>query len=109
TEPPEMAPLRERLELGVACQLHLEEGWERLRLTYMSPGRTMFLFQHGSRGRGTISMTARMLQRLSEAGRLRAAERVPLIDRATARARRQLAGSLTPGAATPAGANMQAG
>ena len=64
----------------------------------MSPGRTMFLFKHGSEDRGTISMTSRMLQKLCESRRMRALERSTLVDRATARARQQLTALGNPGA-----------
>ena len=93
-ESPELAPgpqLRDHLQLGFTYQLNLKDHWERVRLTYMSPGRTLFLFAHGAKGRETISMTARTLSRLCEGGRMRAFENAFLIDRATQRARQQLA------------------
>ena len=71
--------------------MNLRDQWQKVRLTYMSPGRTLFLFAHGVRGRETISMTARTLGRLCEGGRMRAFEHAFLIDRATQRARQQLA------------------
>jgi hypothetical protein len=49
-----------------------------------------------------ISMTARMLYRLCETGRLRAFENAYLIERATARARKQLAALRTGGLSTTA-------
>ena len=91
---PELAPgaqLREHLELGFSYQLNLKDQWQKVRLTYMSPARNLFLFSHGARGRETISMTARTLGRLCDAGRMRAFENAFLIDRATRRARQQLA------------------
>jgi hypothetical protein len=93
-ESPELAPgrqLREHLQLGFSYQLNLKDQWEKVRLTYMSPARSLFLFAHGAKGRETISMTARTLGRLCEAGRMRAFENAFLIDRATQRARQQLA------------------
>ena len=93
-ESPEFAPgpqLREHLQLGFSYQLNLKDQWEKVRLTYMSPGRTLFLFAHGAKGRETISMTSRTLARLCEGGRMRAFENAFLIDRATQRARQQLA------------------
>ena len=87
-ESPELAPgpqLREHLQLGFTYQLNLKDHWEKVRLTYMSPGRTLFLFAHGAKGRETISMTARTLGRLCEGGRMRAFENAFLIDRATQR------------------------
>ena len=94
-ESPELAPglqLRDHLQLGFSYQLNLKDHWEKVRLSYMSPGRTLFLFAHGAKGRETVSMTARTLARLCEGGRLRAHENAFLIDRATQRARRQLQG-----------------
>ena len=99
-ESPELAPgpqLRDHLQLGFSYQLNLKDQWEKVRLTYMSPGRTLFLFAHGAKGRETISMTARTLARLCEGGRMRAFENAFLIDRATQRARQQLASIGRPG------------
>lgn len=104
-ESPEFAPgpqLREHLQLGFSYQLNLKDQWEKVRLTYMSPGRTLFLFAHGVKGRETISMTARTLARLCEGGRMRAFENAFLIDRATQRARQQLSALGRPGAASGA-------
>ena len=98
-EPTEGPRLRHHLQLGITYRLHLKDQWEKVRLTYMSPGRTLFLFTHGARDRSTISMTARMLERLCDTRRLKTYETASLIDRATDRARRQLA-ALRP--ATPA-------
>jgi hypothetical protein len=56
------------------------------------------VFTRGKDQSEAISMTARMLFRLCESGRLRAYENAYLIERATARARRQLAAlKVTPG------------
>ncbi len=102
-ESPEFAPgpqLREHLQLGFSYQLNLKDQWEKVRLTYMSPGRTLFLFSHGVKGRETISMTARTLARLCEGGRMRAFENAFLIDRATQRARQQLSAIGRSGTAT---------
>ena len=104
-ESPEFAPgpqLREHLQLGFSYQLNLKDQWEKVRLTYMSPGRTLFLFAHGVKGRETISMTSRTLARLCEGGRMRAFENAFLIDRATQRARQQLAAIGRSGAAAAA-------
>jgi len=93
-ESPELAAgaqLREQLQLGFPYQLNLKDQWQKVRLTYMSPARSLFLFSHGAKGRETISMTARTLGRLCEAGRMKAFENAFLIDRATQRARQQLA------------------
>ena len=83
--------LRDNLQLGFSYQLNLKGRWEKVRLTYMSPGRTLFLFAHGAKDRETVSMTSRVLGRLCEAGRMRAFESEYLIERSTARARAQLA------------------
>jgi hypothetical protein len=71
--------------------MHLGGQWQKVRLSHVSPGRSFFIFTHGSRHKQTVSLTQRMLARLAETGRLRAFENASLIDRATARARRQLA------------------
>ncbi|HEY2560908.1 MAG TPA: DUF1631 family protein [Caldimonas sp.] len=94
-EAPELASgpqLREHLQLGFSYQLNLRSEWQKVRLTYMSPARSLFLFSHGAKDRETISMTARTLGRLCAAGRMRAFENAFLLDRATQRARRQLEG-----------------
>ena len=91
--PPELEngpALRDNLQLGFSYRLNLAGEWQSVRLTYMSPGRTLFLFSHGAKDRETISMTARTLGRLCAAGRMRALETAFLIDRATTRARQQL-------------------
>jgi hypothetical protein len=94
-EAPELAAgpqLRDHLQLGFSYQLNLKNEWQKVRLTYMSPARSLFLFAHGAQGRETISMTARTLGRLCATGRMRAFENAFLIERATQRARKQLAG-----------------
>ena len=93
--------LADNVQIGFAYQMHLESGWNKVRLTHVSPGRSFFVFSHGSKQRRTISMTYRMLSRLCETGRLRAYENAYLLERATARARRQLA-ALKPAAHAPA-------
>lgn len=90
-EPTSGAALAANVQLGYAYRMHLEDGWHKVRLTYVSPGRAFFVFTRGQKHQRTISMTARMLTRLCEAGRLRAYESAYLLERATARARRQLA------------------
>jgi hypothetical protein len=94
-EPTEGPQLRHHLQLGISYQLQLKDHWENVRLAYMSPARNLFLFTHGSKGRQAISMTARMLERLCEARRMRTLEAASLIDRATAGVQRHLA-SLKP-------------
>lgn len=79
------------LQTGIAYRMHVEGRWQRVRLTWISPGRAFFVFSHGKSHEKTISMTARMLTRLCETERFRAFEQAELIERATARARKQLA------------------
>ena len=97
-EPTEGPQLRHNLQIGVSYRLQLKDQWEKVRLTYMSPGRTLFLFSYGARDRSSVSMTSRMLERLCDARRLRTFEPSFLIDRATERARRQLAALKPPAA-----------
>ena len=94
TEPPEPSrgpQLMEHIKLGFAYQMHLKDEWQKVRLTYVSPGRSFFVFSRGKKHQETISMTARMLARMCETGRMRAFENAYLMERATARARKQLA------------------
>jgi hypothetical protein len=90
-EPTRGRSLADHVQIGFAYQMQLNGGWQKVRLTHVSPGRGFFVFTHGEQQRQTVSLTARMLQRLCEAGRLRAFENAYLLERATARARRQLA------------------
>jgi Protein of unknown function (DUF1631) len=83
--------LAEHLQVGVAYQMVLEGQWQKVRLSYISAARTFFAFSHGGKHKKTVSLTQRMLIKLCETGRLKAFEQVHLIERATARARRQLA------------------
>jgi hypothetical protein len=83
--------LADHVQIGFSYQMHLEGGWQKVRLAHVSPGRTFFVFTRGQRHQRTISLTHRMLVRLCESGRMRAFESAELIERATARARRQLA------------------
>jgi len=78
------------VQLGFAYRMHLDGKWQKVRLSHVSSGRSFFIFTHGLRQRKTVSMTYRMLQRLCESGRLSVFEQSGLIERATARARRQL-------------------
>jgi hypothetical protein len=93
------AALAGHLQLGCAYQMHLEDGWQKVRLSHISAARGFFVFTHGKHHKQAISMTRRMLVKLCESGRLRAFENAYLLERATARTRRQL-GAL--GAARPA-------
>ena len=83
--------LIDHIQLGFAYQMHLSDSWQKVRLSYVSPGRAFFVFTRGKKHQQTISMTARMLARMCDTGRLRAFENAYLIERATARARKQLA------------------
>ncbi len=97
-EPPEPSSgpaLADNVEIGFAYQMELEGQWQKVRLAHVSPGRSFFIFTHGSRHKQTVSLTRRMLLKLAETGRLRAFETAYLIDRATERARKQLS-SLSP-------------
>ena len=90
-EPVQGAALAEHLQLGFAYQMHLEGGWQKVRLSHISSGRAFFIFTRGQQHTQTLTMTSRMLTRMCEAGRLRAYESAHLLERATARARKQLA------------------
>ncbi|MFT7771832.1 DUF1631 family protein [Roseateles sp.] len=90
-EPASGALLMDNLQLGFAYQMHTGEQWQKMRLAHVSAGRSFFIFTHGNRHQETVTMTARMLKKLCEAGRLRAYEHGHLLERATARARAQLA------------------
>ena len=90
-EPASGKSLADHVQIGFAYRMHLDDKWQKVRLNHVSPGRSFFVFTRGGRHKQTISMTHRMLVRLCETGRLRAFENGYLIERATARARRQLA------------------
>lgn len=85
------ARLIEHLRIGFAYEMFLKDQWQKVRLTYMSPGRSFFVFMHGRNLQETISMTSRMLARMCEAERMRAVESNYLMERATSRTRKQLA------------------
>lgn len=90
-EPASGRALADHVQIGFSYQMHLEGAWQKVRLAHVSPGRTFFVFTRGQRHQQTISLTHRMLVRLCESGRMRAFESAELLERATARARRQLA------------------
>lgn len=90
-EPTRGATLADHVQIGFSYRMHFEDQWHKVRLSHISPGRTFFVFTRGAKHQHAISMTARMLFRLCETGRLRAFENAYLIERATARARKQLA------------------
>jgi hypothetical protein len=89
-EPTHGAQLIDHINLGYPYQMHLKDEWQKVRLTYLSPGRQFFVFTRGKKHRETISVTLRMLTRMCETGRIRAFERKYLMERATQRARKQL-------------------
>jgi hypothetical protein len=78
--------------MGYPYQMHIDGEWHKVRLSHVSAARSFFIFTHGAKQRQTISLTLRMLIKLCETGRLKAYETAYLVERATARARRQLAG-----------------
>ncbi|MDM4766336.1 DUF1631 family protein [Pelomonas sp. SE-A7] len=85
------ALLIDHLQLGFAYNMLTGDEWHKVRLAHISAGRSFFIFTHGHKHQQTLTMTARMLKRLCEAGRLKAFENAYLLERATARARAQLA------------------
>ena len=90
-EPMQGAALADQVQLGHAYRMHLDGQWQKVRLTHVSPGRNFFVFTRGRQHPQAISLTRRMLVRLCEADRLRAFESAYLLERATARVRKQLA------------------
>jgi hypothetical protein len=90
-EPTGGAQLIEHIKLGFAYQMHLKDEWQKVRLAHVSSGRSFFVFTRGAKHQETISMTSRMLARMCETGRFRAVESAYLMERATHRARKQLA------------------
>ena len=103
-EPTKGASLADHVQIGFSYRMHFEDQWHKVRLSHISPGRTFFVFTRGNKHQHAISMTARMLYRLCETGRLRAFENAYLLERATARARKQLAALGGSGANSTSGA-----
>ena len=95
-EPTRGPQLIDHINLGFAYQMHLKDEWQKVRLAHVSAGRSFFVFTRGSKHQETISMTSRMLARMCETGRLRAVESSYLMERATHRARKQLAALKSP-------------
>ena len=92
-EPPEPTrgpQLMDHIKLGFAYQMHLKDEWQKVRLTHVSAGRSFFVFTRGRKHQETISMTSHM--RAS----MRAFESSYLMERATQRARKQLAALKVP-------------
>ncbi|MDH0868046.1 DUF1631 family protein [Mitsuaria sp. GD03876] len=83
--------LIDHLQIGTAYRMHRDGDWVKVRLAHISATRSFFIFTHGTKHQETLTMTTRMLRKLCEAGRLRAYEHAHLLERATARARQQLA------------------
>lgn len=93
TPPPPTAgsQLISHIQPGVAYQMFMSDAWKKVRLSWVSPGRTFFIFTYGRMYKQTISLTSRTLSKLCETNRFKAFEHAELIERATARARKQLA------------------
>ena len=83
--------LADHLRIGFAYEMLLQDRWQKVRLSHVSPARSFFVFTHGHRHQQTLTMTARMVRRICEGGRMRAVESAYLIERASERAREQLA------------------
>jgi hypothetical protein len=90
-EPSRGPQLIDHIKLGFAYQMHLKDEWQKVQLAHVSSGRSFFVFTRGGKHQETISMTSRMLARMCESGRFRAVESAYLMERATVRARKQLA------------------
>ena len=90
-EPTRGPQLIDHIKLGFAYQMHLKDEWQKVQLAHVSSGRSFFVFTRGGKHQETISMTSRMLARMCETGRFRAVESAYLMERATVRARKQLA------------------
>ena len=95
-EPMRGAQLMDHIKLGFAYQMHLKDEWAKVRLAHVSAGRSFFVFTAGRKHQETISMTSRMVARMCETGRMRAVESSYLMERATLRARKQLAALRAP-------------
>ncbi len=95
-EPTKGPQLIDHIKLGFSYQMHLKDEWQKVRLAHVSSGRSFFVFTRGGKHQETISMTSRMLARMCETGRFRAVESAYLMERATLRARKQLAELGTP-------------
>ena len=95
-EPSRGPQLIDHIKLGFAYQMHLKDEWQKVQLAHVSSGRSFFVFTRGGKHQETISMTSRMLARMCETGRFRAVESAYLMERATQRARKQLAALKTP-------------
>ena len=90
-EPTRGPQLMDHIKLGFAYQMHMKDEWQKVRLAHISAGRSFFVFTRGKKHQETISMTSRMLARMCSTNRFRAVESAYLMERATLRARKQLA------------------
>jgi len=95
-EPMGGASLADNVQIGFAYQMHIDGSWQKVKLSYVSPGRAFFIFTRGRKHLKHISMTSRMLARMCDTGRFRAVESAYLMERATQRARKQLAARKAP-------------
>ena len=95
-EPTRGKSLADHVQLGYAYRLQLQGQWQKVRLSHVSAGRSFFVFTTGHKHQETISMTSRMVARMCETGRMRAVESSYLMERATHRARKQLAALKAP-------------
>lgn len=86
--------LFDHLEVGCVYRMNTGDAWRKVKLAHISQGRSFFIFTEGEKYPKTLTMTARMLRRLCESERLRGYESAQLLERATARARAQLAALL---------------
>lgn len=91
--------LFDNLEVGCVYRMNTGDAWRKVKLAHISEGRSFFIFTEGEKHPKTLTMTARMLRRLCESERLRGYESAQLLERATARARAQLAALLPPATA----------
>jgi hypothetical protein len=57
-EPSRGKSLIDHVQIGFAYQMHLKDEWQKVRLTYVSPGRSFFVFTRGKKHQETISLTA---------------------------------------------------
>jgi hypothetical protein len=85
------AQLVHHINKGTAYQMLMQGEWKRVRLTWISEGRSFFIFTQGHQHKQTISLTSRTLAKMCDTGRFKAFEQSELIERATMGARRQLA------------------
>lgn len=93
TPPPPAAGLQlvHHIQKGTPYHMVMQGKWQKVRLTWISEGRSFFIFNAGQLHKQTISLTGRTLARMCETGRFKAFEQAELIERATVRARKQLA------------------